>query len=754
MSYVIMQFPQKPCTTPARNGGICGLDCGARQLCICFRTNKKRMFLYISFPALGGVRIRDSHAGFFEPEKLLEIRYEKGEDGALALWAGDTGCVLRTAEDSWRLEIYGADRRLRKIISSSQLQFCYDVDMKFRDVKLTLPLEEGEKVYGLGERFNGLCQNKTHITTWNLDCCDVSGLSPLSNDLGIKTQAYKNVPLLHSTRGYSLFFNTFAPVECDLGVRERDKLYFDIYACQFDLYVWTGTPQENLSSYLKLTGKPYLPPKWAFEYWAGGGWMVWNTPDESFAPERIREVLDHYEKMGIPIHQIYLEVNPVPEIFELLAERGVRALLWTNSCLPPQKETDFPYDEVRVKRASNPREALLNEYVDFTDPAFEDAFYEKYHDLTGKGLHGLMIDYADCMPEDALCHNGRTGTEMHNGYAYWYAKGMHEAFLKRMGEEFMLFQRSGCAGSQRYSASFGGDMPQNFLGLRRSVWAMLSAAASGFSIWGSDLGGYFPNREEGVDEEEVYIRWMQFASFSPLMRNHGWSAHEPWFYSDMTVELFQKYYAIRLSLLDKIYSTAVRGALEGDALVKSMAVAYGGSPEVDTQYLFCEDFLVCPITEQGKRTAVVTFPEDGWVDLYDGRTFAAGEHTVEAPLKRIPVFLRPGAVIPVAAGSDGLPTLDTEHAGKLLLVTEAVYRRAAKFYMDEEHFTEYEICPEADGFTVTSSGEPAPMLVAFYGTRVSEVKADVPVAEITWEEENHRTLCRLTGEWHILQVVK
>lgn len=755
MSYVIMQFPQKRCTTPARNRGICDLDCGVRQLCVCFHTSKERMFLYISFPALGGVRIRNSHAGFFEPEELLDIRYERQEEGVLSFGAGETGCILRFSEESWQLELYGADRKLRKTISSQQLRFCFDVDMKFDNVKLTLPLAEDEQVYGLGERFNGLCQNRVCVTTWNLDCCDGTALSPLDNDLGVKTQAYKNVPLFHSTKGYSMFFNTFAPIDFDMGVRERDKLYFDIYANQLDLYFWTGTPEENIRSYLRLTGTPFLPPKWAFEYWAGGGWMVWNTPDSSHALSRIQEVLDNYKKMDIPIHQIYLEVKPDPKIFEMLTERGVRALLWTDSVLRPDNETDFCYDRMRVKKASRPDEPLLNEYVDFTDPAFEDAFYEKYHMLTGKGLYGLMIDYADCMPEDALCYNGRTGTEMHNGYAYWYAKSMNQAFQKRLGEDFMLFQRSGCAGSQHYSGSFGGDMPQNFLGLQRSVWALLSSAASGFSVWGSDLGGYFPNREEGVDEAEVYIRWLQFSSFSPLMRNHGHSAHEPWFYFDTAVKLFQKFYAIRLSLMDKIYSMAIKGAVEGDTMVKSMAVAYGASPKLDTQYLFCDDFLVCPITEQGKRTAVVTFPEDGWVDLYDGSSFEKGEYTVEAPLEKIPVYIRPGAVVPVIVDSNTLiPTLNMENTVQMLLITEAVNKRNTKFYADTRNSTEYEILPEENGFTITSAGKPAPIILSFYGIKIASVKADVPVTELIWEESNNRTLCRLGGEWHKIRVMK
>ena len=460
--------------------------------------------------------------------------------------------------------------------------------------------------------------------------------------------------------------------------------------------------------YHKLTGTPFVPPKWAFDYWMGGGWPLWNKPDSKHALENLSKVLDEYAKNEVKIGVAYLETDPLEETLCGLRDRGIRTLMWTNSVLAPfGGKSELSYTDYRVKKASNPKEVMNHLYIDLTSPASKDIINDKFEKPWEYGVCGEMVDFADSLPQDSICSNGKTGLAMHNEYAYWFGRRMNEAFYERLGDDFVLFQRSGCAGSQHYTASFGGDSYSSFLGLKRSVWEMLSAAASGISIWGSDIGGFMLRSwmpQEGPDFEEMYIRWVQFGAFSPLMRDHSWHGkHHPWANGQKGVENFKKYYGLRLQLLDKIYSSALKSKQEGGTVANSMAVAYGMSPAIDLQYMFCEDFLVRPIVELGQRKVNVIFPEDGFCDFYTGTYYAKGECEVDAPLEQIPLFVKPGSVIPYNYyGEDVVPTWEKENYREAVLLTAPTYKRESVFYTDGDACT-FTSIPGECGYKVVAS---------------------------------------------------
>lgn len=744
MPFLVSQYPHRPNTRPDSLNRPLEIYRGQRQMRLVMEA-LKRVSLYVTFPKSGGVRIRGGRPGFFEPESLCDIVYEEKEERTLKLSGQGISVLLTEGESGWRLVVCGADGKERTRISGESLFFGIDKQKEYKSVYLRLPMEEDEELFGFGERFNGVGQRGKELLMWNMDCMSGIPLTDFADEYCEKTQAYKNVPLVHSAKGYSIFFNTYAPIHFDIGASHPRRMNAEIYGWQLDLYLWTGRPEENLRSYLELTGKPFLPPKWAFGYWMGGGWNVWNLPDDTHALSHIRETVEGYEKLGVEVQAAFLEINPSQEIFDMLKQKGVRPLLWTNSCLQPAWGGKLCWQEYMVKKQSQPDQIMEFEYIDFTDSFCQDAIEEKFHWVWEMGLRGMMIDYADSMPEDALCRNGKTGLEMHNEYAYWYARRMKEGFSSRMGEDFILFQRSGCAGSQHYSASFGGDMPESFVGLKRSVWAGLSAAASGFSVWGSDLGGFYRVKEEGLDREELYIRWLQFATFSPLMRCHGLMKHDPWVMGEKAVECFVQYAAIRVCLLDYIYSAAVRSAVEGDPILKSMALAFDLSPTLDGQYLLGEDLLVCPIWEQGKRETEVFLPDDGWTEPIAGRRYPAGWHTVSAPLAQIPVFVRAGAALPVwVQAENGQPTLEKEHCIKALYLTKPVVRRESIQYVSKEERQRLVMEPLADGYELRADVPCEVTLLLAAGHFYAEAEGG-HVVSCVYCQERHVTEIRVSG---------
>ena len=758
MHILINEMPYRPNVQLMNPSSILQVHKGTRQLQLTFQAVEV-VNIYISFPKDGGVRIRNDRPGMFAPEELCEIRYQQMDDYTLKLIGNGTSLILYTSSEKWEMTVLDRNDEKKTVITSgvgmyrqSNFKIGINIDEKPSLYRVFFPIREGEEFFGFGERFDLLKQNDRELLMWNTDVLVLGGVySDIAFDNSDKTQAYKNIPLLHSTNKYSMFFNSYLPISFDIGKNYPNRMKTEIYGTQFDLYVWTDSPAENLVKYHKLTGTPFIPPKWAFDYWMGGGHPIWNTPDKSHAFENLTKALDTYESYGIKINQAYLETDPTEEVLGGLRDRDVRTFMWTNSCLPAFGKSKLNYDEYRVKKASNPSEVMKYNYIDFTDEKSKDVIRDKFENLWNLGVCGEMVDFADSMPEDALCSNGKNGTQMHNEYAYWYGRRMHEAFRERLGDEFVLFQRSGCAGSHHYTASFGGDSFSSFLGLKRSVWQLLSAAASGISVWGSDIGGFALKswmKGEGPDFEELYMRWVQFGTFSPLMRDHSWHGkHHPWANGERGLKNFQYYYALRMRLLDHIYSEAIKSGRDGGTMVDSMAVAYNLSPTIDMQYLFCKEFLVRPVVELGERNVEIVIPEDGYCDYYTGESYTAGVQRVEAPIDRVPVFIKPGAVVAYNHYTeDVVPTMEKANYEEALLVTRPSYDRKLEWCSEKGEWTFVHKTDE-QGFHIVASDKCERKIMLLLGMKVSEVSADVEVVDCYYDEANNRTIVQLKEAW-------
>lgn len=759
---LVHEMPNRPNVAFENPSSTLAMDKGKKRFRFTFRA-RKTVTMYITFPEDGGVRIRNGKEGAFAPSSLCDIIYEDIDETCFRMSGNGTSVVFVSTPSKWAIDIYDRNGEFKTAIRSgcgtwdpSDFRIGVNIDEEPALYRFFFPIEEGEEFYGFGERFNSLRQHRNQLLMWNVDALTSSnGYSELSDDYCEKTQSYKNIPLVHSTKNYSMFFNTYLPMVFDLGYSNPNQMRTEIFGTQLDMYVWTDAPAENLVQYHKLTGTPFVPPKWAFDYWLGGGWPLWNKPDSSHALENLSKVIDTYEQYEVKINQAYLETDPTEQTLGGLRDRGIRTFMWTNSVLAPFGKSDLLYKDYRVKKASNPEEVMNLLYIDFTNPTSRDIINDKFAKLWDLGVCGEMVDFADSLPQDSLFYNGKTGLEMHNEYAYWYGRRMNEAFYERLGNDFVLFQRSGCAGSQHYTASFGGDSYSSFLGLKRSVWEMLSAAASGISIWGSDIGGFMLRSwmaQEGPDFEELYIRWVQFGAFSPLMRDHSWHGkHHPWANGERGIENFKYYYNLRLQLLDKVYSSALKSQKEGGTVVDSMAIAYGMSPTVDLQYMFCDDFLVRPIVELGERTVNVIFPEDGFCNLYTGETYQAGECEVEAPLERMPVFVKSGAVIPYNYYQEGVvPTWEKENYKEAVLLTVPSYERKSTIYTDDASWT-FTSIPQDDGFRVVADKPCARRVVIVMGRLDAKISADAEIIETSYDEESNHTIVVLSDDWTALE---
>jgi alpha-D-xyloside xylohydrolase len=328
--------------------------------------------------------------------------------------------------------------------------------------------------------------------------------------------------------------------------------------------------------------------------------------------------------------------------------------------------------------------------VDFTNPAARTWFTAQLNRLleqskvaTGNGsqepaIGGFKTDDGETqntghppnvyIPLNASYADGRNGAEMRNGYCFEYQKCVSSV----LGEQGILFARSGFTGCQTFPAHWPGDNEPNFggNGLPSVIVAGLSAAMSGYAIWGHDVGGYQDSHfgQSAAQRAELFTRWTQFACFSPIMQMHR-QVHAqkkgdfvaglteelrqyPWGYGEEALANYQFFARLHTRLFPYIYSYAKEASTLGLPILRPLVLTNQDdlqAQEVEHSYNFGREFLIAPIIAPNTNSRRVYLPAGDWVDFWTNEAHR-GKQTVSwasnNPL-HFPVFLRDGSIVPL-----------------------------------------------------------------------------------------------------------
>lgn len=669
--------------------------------------------VHVSFPTEGGIRLCTADkTGFFEPTDSLPIAYSGLQFRRLTLEAGYERIEIIQEDTSWSIYFYNSSGKHILSLNSDFFRVGYAGGER-KKAMAVFPLVPDEKIYGFGERFHSEDMRGSDFCLWNLDC------------FSMFYRSYVNIPIFHSSAGYSVFFNSLNCCEVDVGSIDSEHLTMEFEGPKWDMFVYTGTPEENIAKYVKLTGMPWLPPKWAFRYWAGGGNMVWDNYGQGDYREELEKCMEGYVKIGTPdIAAVYGEKDPSnnEEGYRILEKYNSRMLAWNHPSLYIKDmmkllETDDVSEIPYVMDINDHSKQAKRCCIDFTDPKSEEVIAAYFRDYWNWGLKGCMVDYGEINPLESLFSNGMTGDEMHNHFAYYYARAYHNAWKKRLGNDYVLFARAGSAGYQRWAASFGADQHSDFEGLRKALHGMTNIVTSGQAFWGSDIGGF-----GGPPTPDLYIRWLQFGTFSPLMRAHGCGLdRNPWTYGKIAVDVYRRMYWTRENLLNDIYSYAVKANKTGIMPIQPMQVAFPNQnifPKYGAQYMFCGDLMVCPVVEENKWEKEVIFPKGKWFDFFTGEPCEEKrDQTVRAHLEEIRVFVKGGAVIPLTLTDSftvGDSMLDREKHGTML-ITPGNRSTKFRYYSGEEAFADYKLTCGKQKMTLSCKGVNGISCIMVYG---------------------------------------
>ena len=728
---------------------ILNVETQEKQFIVSTKSNKGKVNnLYFTFPKEGGVRFHADEKGFFDPEETSPIQYS-AEGAAIVMKANDTTVKFYKTAKPWRFEVYNAEGEMVIWYLADDMQFGYDKKGELQKVKIASAVDEYEKLFGLGERFSGFIQNGKTVEMWNFDA-----LSQLAADYGDYNVGYKNIPMLHSNNGYTVFHNNTYYGVVDVADTNKEECSFEFYGPVLDMYVWTGTTLENINQYNTLTGSTVTVPKYALSYWAGQASAMWYSEGKEAEDivSVLKENLDKYEKLNTPVKVIYMEsvgnVSKYSAVHDYLKSRDVKFLGWLKSTYNTMDDnikaadiskqlglegSKIPMVKYNFSKYANYwNESSGETYVDYTNPVATKWLSTNLTKYMDKGLVGMMVDFNDDIGmETYYPYVQKEGDVMHNFSQYYYNKAFNEVFKQYYGEgNYVNITRAGVAGSQSYSAVFAGDQASSFTGLQQVVSGLLSSSTTGINVWGTDIGGLGHKSDRKKYDEELYARWLQFGTFVPLMRAHGQTSwRDPWNYGGDSEEIFQKYYWTRESIVDLVNSGIVRASVENYPLTQPMIVAYPEQTKLaenQTQYLFCDTLLVCPVTESGATTVTVQFPEGRWVSLWDGSVVEGDcQKNIAAPLETIPVYMEAGSAVPMTLGEelkvDGINTVGKNT--EALVVTPAVEKKENKIYIDKET-TQTFICDNlGDGvYSVTKDASINKKIVVVKGLTADYVK--------------------------------
>lgn len=525
------------------------------------------------------------------------------------------------------------------------------------------------------------------------------------------------MPVFLSTGGYAVLLDA----GCLMVYEEYDNritIHFDAIE-QICYYVIEGdTLGELVSGIRRLTGKAPLLPMWAYGYV--------QSKERYHRQKELLEVAAEFAKREIHVsclvqdwqtweegkwgdkHLDKVRYPDLKQATDKLHDMGIGVMfsVWPNM-------TQGSIDNKEMLDAGKLL-ADLSTYNAFDEEARELYWQQCAREIFKGGIDAWWCDSTEPFTPDWNGSGKKEAAERFllakevltkfmdarkaNTYALYHAKGIYEHQRKEdMTKRVVNLTRSGYPSIQKYGAVlWSGDIMATWEVLKKQIVEGLQMSSSGIPYWTLDIGAFFAgNRkawmrgnglkegvqpwfwngdyDDGVADKgycELYVRWLQYGTFLPIMRSHGTDTpREPWNFGESQTVYYDtivKYIRMRYRLVPYIYSLAYQVYRNDAMLMRGLIFDYPDdkrAAEIHDQYLF-GDFLVCPVThpvEYGPNNTLVDgvpkrqvyLPKnDIWYDYETGECFQGNQDVLaDAPVEKMPLYIRGGSILPVTTES-------------------------------------------------------------------------------------------------------
>jgi alpha-glucosidase len=571
-----------------------------------------------------------------------------------------------------------------------------------------------EHFYGLGEKAARLDKRRGFFVNWNSDTPGYTeGKDPI----------YQTIPFylgLQHGAAYGIFFDNSYRSYFDFGRSSQQRAWFGAEGGEMNYYFFYGPSLKKiLSRYADLTGHMPMPPMWAL----GNQQSRWSYYPDTMVEEVVRQ----YRERDLPLDVVHLDIDymqsyrvftfdptrfPNPKDFAArLGRQGVKLI----AIVDPGVKYQPPAKNAPAGKSPNPELELQNQryyvfdegiekkyfqhrkngdlfipkvwpgdsvFVDYTLPEARRWWGDLHRAYLDNGVAGIWNDMNE--PSDFVDQVGKnqldvvsydegensTHAKNRNVFALLEARATYEGLQQlRPNQRPYVITRAAYAGIQRYSTMWTGDTNSTWEALALNVPMFTSLGLSGEPFVGSDVGGFI-----GRGNGELLVRAYQISFLAPFCRNHkvidGYD-HEPWRFGKYYEDIIRRYLKLRYQLLPFLYTTLEEAHRTGVPLFRPLMLNYQNDENtynLDDEFMIGEDLLVAPILKPDVTARLVYLPRGTWYDYWTNKKYEGGTMVrVEAPLETVPMFVRGGAIIPLA------PPMNYVGEKRLDPVTFAIY---------------------------------------------------------------------------------
>lgn len=575
----------------------------------------------------------------------------------------------------------------------------------------TTSKEEG--LYGLGQLQNGQMMQRDitkHLVQGNVE--DVS-------------------PFFQSTKGYGVFWDNYSGTTYTDNEQET-SFRSEIGDCIDYYFMYGGSADGVIAEVRALTGDVPMMPLWSY------GFM--QSKERYKSQEETVGVVKKYRELGIPLDCIIQDwqywghnylwnamdfQNPTfsrpKDMIDEVHALNARMMISIWSSFGPATK---PYRALDKEGLLFDIETWPQSGVDGWPPNMEypsgvrvyDAYSPKARDIywehLNKGIFQLGMDgwWMDSTEPDHFNHKESdfdrqtslgSYRSVRNAYPLVSVGGVydHQRALTQ-DKRVIILTRSGFLGQQRYGSNvWSGDVQSSWDMFRKQITAGLNFSLTGMPHWNSDLGGFFAgsyNTSWGGNSatrnpmyQELYVRWLQFGVFCPMMRSHGADVPREFYWygkkGEPVYDALVDAVKLRYTLLPYIYSTSWDVTHNRSTFMRALFMDFLGDKQtwnINNAYMFGKAFLVAPVLHaqytpevhqkklkenegwdrNNKETAKapvltdftqtksmeVYLPADTrWYNYWTNEAIEGGQKlTVSTTLNRIPLFVRAGSIVP------------------------------------------------------------------------------------------------------------